>query len=281
MPGQHMLPQPNAYRSRFRHSDGTYDWESELDYGWDLIDQSSCGALAACLVECVQGDGGVHVLPSGYLQALKKHCEKRGMLLIVDEAQTGLGRTGDLFAFQHHNVVPDILTLSKTLGGGLPLSAVVTSVKIDDFSKHNGFLFFTTHVNDPLPAAVGDKVLEIVMRGPVLENARDRGQQLFDGLFLLQERYACVGDVRGKGLMAGVEIVSDRREGRAPAFELATELSQNLLRRGLWAQLQILRTGNGVFRIGPPLTSTEEEISHGLKMIEQIFSSTPGTKPLY
>lgn len=110
MPGQFMLPQPNAYRSVFRHTDGTYDWETELDYGWQLIDQASCGSLAACLVECIQGDGGIHVLPSGYLQALKCHCERRGILLIVDEAQTGLGRAGTMFAIDHENTLPHILT---------------------------------------------------------------------------------------------------------------------------------------------------------------------------
>lgn len=103
-------------------------------------------------------------LPPGNLKALKQHCEKRGMLLVVDEAQTALGRAGDMFAFTHHpedeGVVPDILTLSKTLGNGMPLSAVLTSNKIASQAKENGFLLYTTHINDPLPAAVGDNVLD-------------------------------------------------------------------------------------------------------------------------
>lgn len=280
LPGQFMLPQPNPYRSRFRTSDGSYDWESELDYGWELIDQSSCGSLAACIVECIQGDAGIHVVPPGYLKALKVHCENRDMLLIVDEAQTGIGRTGDLFAIDHEGVVPHILTLSKTLGNGLPLSAVVMSAEIDAFGKENGFLFFTTHVNDPLSAAVGDKVLEIVMRCNTLENSRRRGQELFEGLQKLKERYGCIGDIRGRGLMAGVEIVSDR-ESKGPAIELGRELSENMLRRGLWSQLQTQRTGNGVFRIGPPIVSTEDQIHNGLNVMEDAFRSTPGTLPLY
>ena len=85
-------PAPNAYRSIFRHKDGTYDWETELNYGWNLIDSASCGSLAAVIVECIQSSAGIHVLPPGYLKAMKAHCEKRGMLLIVDEAQTGIGR---------------------------------------------------------------------------------------------------------------------------------------------------------------------------------------------
>jgi 4-aminobutyrate aminotransferase-like enzyme len=96
MPGSFLLPAPNAYRSIFRHKDGTYDWETELNYGWNLIDSASCGSLAAVIVECIQSSAGIHVLPPGYLKAMKAHCEKRGMLLIVDEAQTGIGRYDDL-----------------------------------------------------------------------------------------------------------------------------------------------------------------------------------------
>lgn len=123
MPGNLALPTPNAYRSIFRHADGSYDWHSELEYGWDLIDRQSCGSLAAVILEPILSSGGMLVLPPGYLKAIKEHCEARGMLLIIDEAQTGLGRAGDMFAFQHHaqdvDVVPDILTLSKTCESSL------------------------------------------------------------------------------------------------------------------------------------------------------------------
>lgn len=271
-----MLPQPNAYQSIFRHKDGTYDWETELNYGWSLIDQASCGSIAACLVECVQGDGGIHVLPTGYLIALKRHCDRRGILLIVDEAQTGLGRTGKLFAIEHENVVPDILTLSKPLGNGLPISAVVTSVEIDKVCKDKGFLFFTTHANDPLVAAVGEKVLEITTRPGTMENANARGEQLLAGLRRLEQKYGCIGDVRGVGLMAGIEIVSDR-ENKESAVHLAEELSKTMLQQGLWCQLQSQR----VFRIGPPLTSTEKQIQEGLDILESVFKTTPNTQPLY
>lgn len=271
-----MLPQPNAYQSIFRHEDGTYDWETELNYGWSLIDQASCGSIAACLVECVQGDGGIHVLPTGYLAALKRHCDRRGILLIVDEAQTGLGRTGKLFAIEHENVVPDILTLSKPLGNGLPISAVITSVEVDKVCKDKGFLFFTTHANDPLVAAVGEKVLEIATRPSTMENANARGEQLLAGLHRLEQRYGCIGDVRGVGLMAGIEIVSDR-ESKEPAVHLAEELSKTMLQQGLWCQLQSQR----VFRIGPPLISTEKQIQEGLDILESVFKTTPNTQPLY
>src|SRR3954451_11484179 len=123
-----------------------------------MVDSASCGALAAVIMEPILSSGGMITLPPGYLKAMKAHCEKRGMLLILDEAQTGIGRCGDMFAYEHEGVVPDILTLSKTLGNGLPLSAVVTSNSIAAATKEKGYLFYTTHVNDPLPAAVGSKV---------------------------------------------------------------------------------------------------------------------------
>ena len=280
MPGMHMLPPPNAYRSIFRNADGSYDWEKELDYGWSLIDRASCGSLAACIVECIQSSAGMHVLPAGYLQALKKHCEKREMLLIVDEAQTGVGRCGDLFAINHEDVVPDIITLSKTLGNGLPLSAVVTSNEIDRVCTERDFCFYTTHVNDPLPAAVGDKVLEIVLRDNLVEHSRRIGAVLLEGLNKLKERYECIGDVRGRGLMAGVEIVGDRQT-KEPALELGRNIAKEMYERGLWANLSSHVSFGGVFRIAPPITITEAQILEGLQIMEDAFKATPGSKPFH
>jgi len=111
----------------------------------------------------------------GYLAALKQKCVERGMLLILDEAQTGMGRTGTMFAFERDGVVPDILVLSKTLGAGLPLAAVMTTDKISQTSDDRGFLFYTTHVNDPLPAAVGLKVIEVVQRDGLAGRAAELG----------------------------------------------------------------------------------------------------------
>ncbi len=280
MPGMHMLPAPNAYRSVFRKSDGSYDWEAELDHGWKMIDLQSCGSLAACIVECIQSSGGMHVLPPGYLKALKKHCEARGMLLIVDEAQTGVGRCGDFMAINHEDVVPDILTLSKTLGNGLPLSAVVTSDKIGLEAADKGYFFYTTHVNDPLPAAVGDKVLEILFRDDLVAHSRKMGDVLHTGLQKLYSRYGCIGQVRGRGLMAGVEIVEDR-ETKAPANELAKRVGDLAYSLGLWANLSSHPSFGGVFRIAPPITVTAEQIEEGLDILEKAFAQTEGTLPLY
>ncbi|KIW84302.1 hypothetical protein Z517_03552 [Fonsecaea pedrosoi CBS 271.37] len=279
MPGMHMLPAPNAYRSVFRHPDGSYDWETELNYGWDLIDRASCGSLAACIVECVQSSGGMHVLPDGYLKSLKKHCEKRGMLLIVDEAQTGVGRCGKFCAFEYGEIVPDILTLSKTLGSGLALSAVVTSNEIERSCAARDFLFVTTHVNDPLPAAVGNKLLEVVVRDRLVENAAEVGEHLMGGLCKLQAQYGCIGDVRGRGLMCGIEIVTDRQT-KTLDLRMAKKLAQKMYDLGLWANLASHASFGGVFRICPPIVSTKAQIDDGLRIMQRAFAATEGTQPL-
>ncbi|KAI9172654.1 2,2-dialkylglycine decarboxylase [Paramyrothecium foliicola] len=259
---------------------GSYDWEKELDYGFKLIDLQSCGSLAACIVECVQSSGGVHILPSGYLKSLKNHCERRGMLLIVDEAQTGVGRCGDFMAFQRHGMVPDILTLSKTLGNGLALSAVVTSNEIDRVCAERDFFFATTHTNDPLPAAVGNKVLEVVFRDNIIGKARKAGEMLQKGLKKLQDRYGCIGDVRATGLMAGLEIVQDR-QSKMPAVELADRIGQRAYELGVWVNLCSHPSFGGTLRILPPITVTDEGIKEGLEMLESAFKTTEGTMALY
>jgi 4-aminobutyrate aminotransferase-like enzyme len=284
LPGNFALPAPNAYRSIFRHADGSYDWETELNYGFALVDRQSAGSLAAVIIEPILSSGGMHPLPRGYLKALKAHCEARNMLLIVDEAQTAIGRAGDMFSFQHHGedsgVVPDILTLSKTLGNGIPLSAVVSSNKIADLAKEKGYTFYTTHINDPLPAAIGDKVLEIVVRDNLVERSRELGKVLHAGLHLLKDQYGCIGDVRGRGLMAGVEIVKDR-ESKEPAIELGDKIAARMVQLGLWAQLGTMQSFGGVFRIAPPITITEKELEEGLAIMKKAFASTEGTVPLY
>lgn len=284
MIGNLALPTPNAYRSIFRNADESYDWKTELDYGFDLLDKQSCGSLAAIIVEPILSSGGMLELPPGYLKTLKKHCEARSMLLIVDEAQTALGRAGDMFAFTHHpedeGVVPDIVTLSKTLGNGLPLSAILTSNPIAHHAKENGFLFYTTHINDPLPAAVGDKVLEIVIRDDLCARSKRLGVKLQAGLRHLQSRYGCIGDVRGRGLMAGAEIVGDRKT-KVGAPEVGAAVSNKMVEMGLWAQLATMASFGGVFRVAPPITVTEEQLDLALAIMEEALRTTPGTMPLY
>src|SRR5690242_1943699 len=186
--GSFAIPAPNAFRPRFAN----LSWQAELDDAFALIDRQSTGNLAAFIAEPVLSSGGIIELPEGYLAALKRKCAERGMLLILDEAQTGMGRTGTMFAFERDGVVPDLLVLSKTLGAGLPLSAVLAGEAISKTCDERGFLFYTTHVNDPLPAAVGRKVVEIVERDRLPARARELGARLRQGLKDLQRKYPCI-----------------------------------------------------------------------------------------
>ncbi|KAJ9642595.1 hypothetical protein H2204_002243 [Knufia peltigerae] len=282
MPGMHMLPSPDAYRSIFRHADGSHDWKTELDYGWSMIDKASCGALAAVIVEPVQSSGGMITLPPGYMRAMKGHCERRNMLLIVDEAQTAMARSGDLFAINHVDnggVVPDILTMSKTLGNGLPLSAVVTSNPIAQHARENGFMFYTTHANDPLPAAVGLKTLQLVLKddGALLNHARKMGAKLHAGLNDIMSRYACIGYIRGRCLMLGIEIVKDRRKGTQADIEVGKRISSKAMELGLSAMISAKSYFSGCIRIAPPIIISDEEMEWGLRTFEKALELTEGS----
>jgi 2,2-dialkylglycine decarboxylase (pyruvate) len=265
--GSFAIPAPYPYRPRFER-DGRFDWQAELDYAFDLIDRQSSGSLAAFIAEPILSSGGLIDLPLGYLAALKKKCGERGMLLILDEAQTGIGRTGTMFAFERDGVVPDILTLSKTLGAGLPLSAVVTSAEIEDACHARGFLFYTTHVSDPLPAAVGLKVLEVVERDRLVERAGVAGRRLEAGLRSLQREFGCIGDVRGRGLLLGIEIVKDQA-GKESAPDLGAAITRECMALGLSMNIVQLPGMGGVFRIAPPLTVSDAEIDLGLDLLKR------------
>lgn len=261
--GSFAIPAPNAFRPRFPG----VSWQAELDDAFTLVDRQSTGNLAAFIAEPILSSGGIIELPEGYLRALKTKCEERGMLLILDEAQTGLGRTGHMFAFQRDRVVPDILVLSKTLGAGLPLSAVMTSDAISDACDSRGFLFYTTHVNDPLPAAVGLKVLEIVQRDGLAARAAAIGTRLKLGLRDLQARHPWIGDVRGRGLLLGLEFIDEESGARRSASVLSDAITDRALELGLSANIVRAGASGGVMRIAPPLTVTEAEIDLGLELL--------------
>ncbi|MCB1741925.1 MAG: aspartate aminotransferase family protein [Gammaproteobacteria bacterium] len=263
--GAMALPTPDAYRSPFAR-DGRYDWQAELDFGFEMLDRQSVGRYAAVIAEPVLSSAGIIELPHGYLGALKRKCEERGMLLILDEAQTGLGRTGDMFAFEHEGVVPDILNLSKTLGAGLPLSATITSPEIEATCHERGYIFYTTHAADPLPAAVGAKVIEIIVRDALAARARELGTYMKGLLLDLQQRHEVIGDVRGRGLLLGVELVTDRHS-KNPARELGLAVSRRCLELG--ASLNISRRSvANIFRIAPPLTVKREQIDTAIEILD-------------
>jgi 2,2-dialkylglycine decarboxylase (pyruvate) len=267
MPGNLTLATPNAYRSPFRHPDGSYDWQGELDYGFALIDQQSAGSLAACLIEPILSSGGIIDPPLGYLAALRAKCVERGMLLILDEAQTGLGRTGTMYAFERDGVVPDLLTLSKTLGAGLPVAAVVTSPEIEARCHENGFLFFTTHASDPLAAVVASTVLRVLERDDLVVRAGLLGKRMTEQLLELQSRHEVIGDVRGRGLLQGIELVTDR-VSRQPADQLGQAVTAACLRRGLHMNIVQLPGMGGIFRIAPPLTISDDDLDTGLSILD-------------
>jgi 2,2-dialkylglycine decarboxylase (pyruvate) len=267
MPGTRALPTPNAYRCPIAHCRDRCDMTC-LDAGMALADAQSVGAPAAVIAEPILSAGGIVPLPDGYLARLKQHCEERGMLLILDEAQTALGRVGAMFAFEQHGVVPDVLTLSKTLGGGLPLSATVTSAAIEEDAADKGFLHFTSHVSDPLPAAVGRAVLQTVLAEELPQRARRLGDRLHAGLRELGRRHEAVGDVRGQGLMLGVDLVKDRHT-REPAERYGAAVTARCLELGLNVNIVHFKGLGSVLRIAPPLTIAPDEIDLGLEILDR------------
>jgi 2,2-dialkylglycine decarboxylase (pyruvate) len=274
-PGNFAIPAPNRYRPDFTTADGDLDWQRQLDFGFDLIDAQSVGSLAACIVEPILSSGGIIEPPPGYFRALAGKCRERHMLLILDEAQTGLCRTGSWYAFERDGVVPDILTLSKTLGAGLPLAAVLTSAEIEQAAHDRGFLFFTTHVADPLPAAVGLTVLDVLQRDRLDERARRLGGILRQGLERIAGRHEVVGDIRGRGLLTGVELVTDR-QSKGSSDELGALVTRRCLELGLHMNIVQLPGMGGVFRIAPPLTATEDELALGLAILDQALGDATG-----
>ncbi|HEX8867364.1 MAG TPA: aspartate aminotransferase family protein [Lentzea sp.] len=251
-PGNFAIPAPSG------------DWQAQLDLAFDLIDAQSVGSLAACIVEPILSSGGILEPPLGYFAALQRKCRERGMLLIFDEAQTGLCRTGTWYAFERDGVVPDILTLSKTLGAGLPLAAVITSAEIEAEAFERNYLFFTTHVSDPLVAAVGNTVLDVLVEERLDERAAKLGTFLRNGLDDIASRHSLVSDVRGRGLLVGLEIADE---------SLSTPITRKCLELGLHMNIVQIPGMGGVFRIAPPLTASEEELALGLSILDEAIGA--------
>ncbi len=278
-PGVFALPAPYAYRCPVRHCDQVCDCTC-LEAGFDLFDQVSVGAPAAVVAEPVLSAGGVIVPPPGYLARLTELAHERGMLVVFDECQTGLGRLGAMYGFQVYGVAPDLLVLSKTLGGGLPISAVITSPEIERECYARGFTHVTSHASDPLPAAAALAVLDVIEDEDLVERARARGSYLMDGLRDLQGRYEQIGDVRGLGLLCGLELV-ESRETRRPADALGSALTEECQRRGL--SINLVRGGTGghasCIRMAPPLTISEDEIDLAVTIIDDALGTLVDAGP--
>ncbi|MEO0790586.1 MAG: aspartate aminotransferase family protein [Bacteroidota bacterium] len=267
MPGSYMIAAPNSYRCPIKHCKNKCD-NTCLQVGISMVDNQSVNKYAACIVEPILSAAGVIELTPDYLTELSKLCKERGLVLIYDEAQTGLGRLGTNFGFEHSQVTPDILTLSKTLGGGLPISSVTVSRELEEDCFEKGFICVTSHVSDPLPARVGLTMLSILVERDMKSKAKVMGEYLKAQLLLLKDRFECIGDVRGRGLLLGMEIVKSRMT-KEPDSDLGAAISERCLRNGLSMNIVRIKGYASVFRIAPPLTVSREEIDLGVSILDK------------
>jgi len=219
--------------------------------------------VAAIIVEPVQGEGGFYVAPPEFLRALRALCDQHGIVLIIDEIQTGFARTGRMFAIEHSGVEPDLMTVAKSLAGGVPLSAVIGKAPIMDAPLAGGL--GGTYAGSPLGSAAGLAVLDVIETEKLCARAERLGSTLLARLSDLQTRWPCIGEVRGLGAMVAMELVKDRRAD-APDADLAKALVQAAGRRGL-VLLSCGIYGN-VIRFLTPLTIPDGILAEGLAILE-------------
>jgi len=267
-PGVFVIPEPNAYRPYIQGMTVEEAALANLDLALKMFDMQSSGRGAAIIVEPVISAGGVLVPPKPFMQALRKAADDRGMLLIFDEAQTAFGRIGTRTGSEYFGVVPDIMTMSKTLGGGLPLAAVATTAKIEEVLYNRHFTYYTSHVSDPLGAEVGLAVLKVIEEEGLVARANEMGAYLRGRFEELQQRYEVIGDVRGLGLLVGVELVRDRAS-RAPAHELGALTTAKCFENGLSMNIRRRPERGSVWRIAPPLTVSTDEIDRAVDILEK------------
>lgn len=234
-----------------------------LKASFELIDAQATGQPAAVLTEPLFSAGGVVEPPKGWLAELKRYCEARGMLLIVDEEQTGLGKLGTMFAFEDEGIVPDIVTLAKHFGGGVSVSSLTTTAEIEDAVVRSEFIVTHSHSNDPLICAAGTASLDVVEEEDVPAKARAIGRHLRERLQTLAQQYEMIGDLRGRGLLQGVELVRDRHS-KSPAREAGREIAAECLAQGL---IFSQRRGGSVFRFVPPATTSPGQVDQAMDIL--------------
>lgn len=223
--------------------------------------------VAAMIVEPVQGEGGFNIAPAEFLVRLRELCAQHGILFIADEVQTGIGRTGKMFAIEHSGVVPDLMTLAKSLGGGFPISAVVGRAEVMDSVDPGGL--GGTFAGNPLACVAALEVLDIVENERLLERSLAIGQRMVEGLTRLAKRYKAIGDVRGLGAMVAIELFHDGNLAQPDA-----ELAKSLVRVAAAKGLIVLSCGNNgnVIRIMVPLTASDKIIDEGLGILGESFA---------
>jgi 4-aminobutyrate aminotransferase len=259
MPGVTHVPYPNNYRPLLAGAD---QGQAVLDYIENVLFRSNVppGEVAAILVEPMQGEGGYIVPPPGFLAGLRALCDRHGILLIFDEVQSGVGRTGRMFAFEHEGVEPDIMTLAKGLGSGMPIGMVVARRRhMEQWARgaHGN-----TYGGNPVCCAAALATLSLVSREYV-HNAAVQGEYLMQRLREMQQRFDCIGEVRGRGLFIGVELVASRA-CRTPAEALV----DRVLDRGFRNGLLLLSCGQSTLRVMPPLLIGREMADEALAILE-------------
>ncbi|MGA3191211.1 MAG: acetyl ornithine aminotransferase family protein [Candidatus Bathyarchaeia archaeon] len=263
MPGVTHVPYGYCYRCPFKLT------LPECHY-WcvDFIDEQvlqkyvPAEDTAGIVVEPIQGEGGYVVPPPEYFQRLRKLADKYGLLLIDDEVQSGMGRSGKWFAIEHWGVEPDILCTSKALASGLPLGATVAKAKIMDWVPGS---HASTFGGNPLSCVAASAVIDVIKEEKLLENATKEGAYIMKRLTELKEKSEIVGDVRGKGLMIGMEIVEDK-ESKKPAPQKVSEIMTRSWKRGI----NVITCGASTIRVAPPLIITRELVDTALDIIEDV-----------
>lgn len=260
------LPYPDPYRCAFGpcSRDGcSLKCLAQIKYA--LQTTSPAADTAAIVLEAMQSDAGDIVPPVNFLPALRRLCDDHGIWLVFDEVKTGLGRTGKWFAFEHAEIVADAVSLGKPLGGGLPLSAVVGRADLLNVATYNLF----TLGGSPAPCAAGLAVLKVVEEEKLRENATILGRTLLDGLQDLAKAHPLIGDVRGMGLIIGIELVRDRAT-REPAAREAARLAYRCFELGLI----VIYCGihGNVIELTPPLTISREDVEEALAILDQALS---------
>ena len=206
------------------------------------------------------------------MKLLKNYCRERGMLLIMDESQTGLGKTGRMWGHLHEDVVPDIMTVSKHFGAGLPISAVCTTTEIAERAVENGYFATRSHACDPITCAAGVASIDIVLEENLCERAAAIETRIKTAVTDMARRYDFIGDVRGRGVLLGIELVEDRAT-REPANEMCREAVQQCESKGLLVQARGSHARTNVIRLVPPMVCTDAEIDQGLSILEDVFAT--------
>jgi 4-aminobutyrate aminotransferase len=263
MPGVTHVPYPNNYRPLFAGQD--QGW-AVLRYIEDVLFAHNVppGEVAALLVEPIQGEGGYLVPPDGFLQGLRDLCDRYGILLIFDEVQSGIGRTGRMFASAHWGVVPDIMTLAKGLGSGMPIGVVTAKRSI--MQQWARGAHGNTYGGNPLCCAAALATLELVERD-YQHNAARVGDYFMRALRALAEKYEVIGEVRGKGLMIGMELVTDP-VAKTPARELCDAFVTRAYHNGLL----LLSCGQSTVRFMPPLLIQDADVDEAVALLDRTMA---------